>query len=213
MTVRETAATGFSFFPHSCQPGCRRALTWMIAEFSLASAGCFNPDSELSGGGWSWHKYGKAIDLGCWWYDAEDKADGDRAWDYVMAHKEDYGLQQMIWGSDIVDIKDGYKVRRYRGKDHYDHIHIAFSYAASQNWMPDGSIPLPPEDDDMKRIIYWRGGPEIYLTDWLSRRKMAGPAKNDKLKEARAIIDAGVTDGAEPVEWPRAWVESIPESR
>lgn len=159
MTVRETAATGFSSFPHSCQPGCRRALTWMIAEFSLANSGCLSETSQLSGGGWSWHKYGKAIDLGCWWYDDGDKADGDRAWNYVLTHAGDYGLQQMIWGDRIVDIRDGYKVRRYPGRDHYNHIHIAFSYAASQNWQIPTEDDLTPEQAD---TLNWIG---LWLKD------------------------------------------------
>lgn len=179
MTRRETAATGFSHFPHECQPGSRRAQSFLMKKFRLANSGCLNEYSSLSNGGWSWHKYGKAIDLGAWWHDAEDKADGDACFSYVLAHANDFGLQQMIWGNKIVDIRDGYKVRRYTRSDHYNHLHIALSYDASQRFQPpvdDDVIPhYPPEykDDPMLTLLRGDQQPHVFRVSdrktWLLR--------------------------------------------
>lgn len=144
MTTREKANSFFATRPHRCQSGCLRASAFLRKKFWLADAGCYNPDSNLDSGEPSWHVYGKAIDLGCWWFDPSDKADGDKCWQYVLDHKEAFGLQQMIWGSKIVDVRDGYRVRRYNGGDHFNHIHIAFSYGASLNWrIPEVDDPDP----------------------------------------------------------------------
>lgn len=157
MTVRETAATGFASFPHACQSGCKRALAYLMQTYHLANSGCLSETSTLSGGGWSWHKYGKAIDLGCDWHDrvgAGDKDDGDSCFNYVLSHREDFGLQQMIWGDKIVDVRDGYKVRMYAHSDHYNHIHIAFSYAASLNWRAPQEDDLTPEQATQLQYIF-----------------------------------------------------------
>lgn len=166
MTVRETAATGFSFFPHECQPGARHAQAFLMKKFRLANSGCLNEFSSLSGGGWSWHKYGKAIDLGAWWHDWEDKVDGDACFAYVLAHASAFGLQQMIWGDKIVDIKDGYRIRRYTRSDHYNHIHIAMSYNASQRFQPpdDNVTPhYPPEYLEDNLITMLRGDQQPHI--------------------------------------------------
>lgn len=147
MTVpNEEAWTGFSSFPHLCQQGTREFLHWGIEAFNLANSGCFNPDSELSSGEPSWHAYGKAADFGCWWWDPTDHGDGDRLWNWCLEHKEEIGLQQMIWGNRIVDVRDGHRVRYYSGSDHYNHIHVAMSFRASQDWRPPG-LPYTPEED------------------------------------------------------------------
>lgn len=213
MTVRETAATGFRRFPHSCQPGTRRALDWSVREFNLAVSGCLSETSQLSSGAWSWHKYGKAYDVGCWWYDANDKANGDRLFAYVLSHAGDFGLQQMIWGNKIVDIRDGYKVRFYSGMDHYNHLHIAMSYFASQNWQPPNTtIPSPEVETEMFRLLKGSKFEDIWLTNWLERRKVGRVAGGSQAAtdEANAIIQAGVTDGAGIITWPQEWVDNIP---
>lgn len=148
MTVREQAATGFDHFPHVCQPGTTRFLHWGIETFHLANSGCLSETSQLDSGAWSWHKYGKAADFGCWWFDPTDHGDGDRLWNWVIANREALGLQQMIWGNRIVDVRDGYVQRYYDGNDHYNHIHVAIGYNASQNWQPPGT-PYPPEMEDV----------------------------------------------------------------
>lgn len=216
MVVRETAATGFARFPHECQPGSHRAQTWLIKEFNLSFSGCLNETSQLTSGAWSWHKYGKAMDLGCWWYDSNDKADGDACFAYVLSHAGDFGLQQMIWGNKIVDVRDGYKVRFYSGLDHYNHIHIAMGYAASQNWQPpSATIPAPQPEVEMFRVIKGDQFADRWLTNWLERRHIgAKPGFDSAAKAERdAIIEAGVTDGAGEVTWPQAWVNAIPEKR
>lgn len=213
MVVRETAATGFSSFPHSCQAGTHRAQEWVIDEFHLAFSGCLNETSQLTSGAWSWHKYGKAMDLGCWYYDANDRADGDRAFAYILQHAEAFGLQQMIWGPTIVDIRDGYKIRHYSGSDHYNHIHVAMSYEASQHWQP----PTTPviQEDEMFRVIKGDAFEDLWLTNWLERRKIGRKpgGSSAATAEANAIIAAGVTNGAGIVTWPQEWVNNIPEKR
>lgn len=149
MPTKETAATGFDSFPHSCQPGSLRLLNWAVPTFGLASAGCLGEDSQLTSGAWSWHKYGKAVDLGCWWYDPTDHGDGDRFWNWVIHNAELLGLQQMIWGNRIANNENGVIVIRYYTRfDHYNHIHVAIGIDASQNWQPPGT-PYPPEVEDV----------------------------------------------------------------
>lgn len=152
MSTREQASTGFSRRPTGCQPGCVRLSGYLRGMFGLADSGCFNPNSVLSSGNPSWHQYGKAIDLGCNWYDGNQRARGDRCFDWVLAHREELNLQQMIWGNRIYDVSYG-GVRTYSHDDHKNHIHIAIGYAASQNWnVGSGPAPQPqpaPEEDDM----------------------------------------------------------------
>lgn len=65
--------------------------------------------------------------------------------------------------------------------------------------------PAPPQEDDVFRVMQGdqRHG-EIWLTNWLEKRKV-----ND-VAEAGALITAGVTQGAPVVTWPQALVDRIP---
>lgn len=149
MTNRETAAYGFASFPHKCQPGTARALAWTMEFFDVASDGCLNEDSHLSGGGWSWHKYGKAYDVAIDWYNKDAAKKGELIFSFVLANAELWGLQQMIAGHKIVDIRDGYKVREYKPDDHMNHVHIAMSYAASLRWQAPVTIAPRPKEQTM----------------------------------------------------------------
>ncbi len=73
---------------------------------------------------------------------------------------------------------------------------------------PPHPIPAPPpEEDDVFRVITGdQNRNDIWLTNWLEKRKIGS------LAEAGAIIRAGVTQGAPSVTWPQAYVDSIPVS-
>ncbi len=71
-------------------------------------------------------------------------------------------------------------------------------------------IRTPPEDHEMIRIIKGDQKPELWVTNWLTKRPIdiSGPDKG--LKEVAAIIAGGITDGAPYVTWPQHWVDNIP---
>lgn len=149
MSTRETASTGFARRPSGCQPGSLRLSAHLRALYGLGDSGCYNPNSNLSSGAPSWHVYGKAIDLGCNWYDGAARARGDACFAWVLAHREELNLQQMIWGDRIYDVSYG-GVRPYRHADHKNHLHIAIGYAASQNWQAGAAAqPQPQPEDDL----------------------------------------------------------------
>lgn len=56
----------------------------------------------------------------------------------------------------------------------------------------------------MFRIIKGDQSAELFVTNWLEKRKLTTPA------EATAVIRAGVTNGVGTVLWPQAWVDAIP---
>lgn len=64
--------------------------------------------------------------------------------------------------------------------------------------------PKPPEEEEMFRIIKGDQSAELFVTNWLEKRKLTTPA------EATAVIRAGVTNGVGTVLWPQAWVDAIP---
>jgi hypothetical protein len=64
--------------------------------------------------------------------------------------------------------------------------------------------PAKKKDDEMFRVIRGDQQPDMWLTNWLTKRHIQTPA------EVNAIISAGVTGGARPIIWPQAWVDSIP---
>lgn len=175
----EQANTGFgNRFPSGCQPGALRFLHWAVATFHLAVAGCFSPVSKLTSGRWSWHKYGKAVDLGANWWSERDRRDGQAFWDWALAHADELGLQQMIWGNMIWDVSFGWRI--YHGRDHYNHIHLAMSYPASQNWRPPTTTPAPPADTRKRAsmfILRDQDTPGVivdYVSDWMTgKRKIA----------------------------------------
>lgn len=143
MGTIEQANTGFSHKPSSCQPGCIRLQQFLIATFGATNSGCYSVNSVLTSGRPSWHQYGKAIDMGANWNDPAGRARGDRVFDWVLLHANELNLQQMIWGNRIWDVSYG-GVRAYHRDDHFNHVHIAIGYAASQNWQSGAPGPAPP---------------------------------------------------------------------
>lgn len=141
MTTIERASTGFSSFPHKCQPGTARLQAYVSSLFSLPAWGCLGEGSQLTSGAWSWHKYGKAIDTGANWYDDNQQRRGNALFDWAVQNREALNLQQAIFGNRIYDIEYGERI--YHRNDHTNHVHIAIGYHPSQNWTPPGG-PYPP---------------------------------------------------------------------
>lgn len=142
----ERASTGFSAFPHRCQPGAVRFNDFAAANFGGSPGGCLSETSKLSSGAWSWHKYGKAIDRMYNLYDPAQYAKGKALADYAVANRSALGTQQVIVGQDIWDIEYGW--RKYWHLDHMNHVHIAIGYLASQQWFPPGGGGMSPTGDD-----------------------------------------------------------------
>lgn len=155
MTTIERANTGFSSFPHKCQPGTARLQQYVSALFNLPAWGCLSETSQLTSGAWSWHKYGKAIDTGCNWYDSTQQRRGNALFDWAVAHREALNLQQTIFGNRIWDVEYGERI--YHRDDHTNHVHIAIGYHPSQNWTaPGGTLPPTPGDYELTEAEFQR---------------------------------------------------------
>lgn len=120
-----------------CQDGAVRLHNQMIGSYGVSNLGCYNPNSNMSGGGPSWHVHGEAIDCGANWYDAAGRAAGDATFDWIVAHKEELNLQQCIWATRIYDVSYN-EVRGYGGTDHHNHVHAALGHHAAAHWTPTG---------------------------------------------------------------------------
>lgn len=197
MPTREQANTGVAQMAnsHTCQPGSLRLLNFLMATFHVGNDGCFNPLSKLSSGSPSWHVWGKAIDAAANWNDPTQRARGDAVWNWVLANRDALNLQQMIWGTRIWDVS--YQAEHhYGGGDHFNHVHIALGFAASQHWYPPAvAAPAPKPKPKSKRgkrmnLVQVHGGNAIAVTDEIYKRILTSPLQ---LGEAQWLI--GVQGG------------------
>lgn len=192
MGTVETASTGFSKRPSSCQPGTLRLLNYEIKTFHAGNDGCWNPNSVLQPSGRpSWHVYGKACDAACNLRTAAGQAIGNAVWDFVMSQREALNLQQMIAGHRIWDIEYGERV--YHHDDHMDHVHQAIGYQASQLWFPPGAPPpkppTPVEIDTMSEFFYTHPAPPH------QRFHVASPFRTEISKVQENLLVLGALPG------------------
>jgi hypothetical protein len=132
-----------------CRDGCARLLAWVTQTYGLGVSGCYNPNSTTSSGGPSYHVSGCATDHTADWFDADQRAAGDRLYDWAIANRESLQLQEAIWGERIwTSRRQSEGVRFYAPDDHKNHVHLAFSRHVADTWTP-GPVAPPPDEDDM----------------------------------------------------------------
>lgn len=178
-----------------CQAGSSSLLRYLMTKFGLANSGCRNPTSLLSSGAPSWHVYGKAIDLGCWWFHPDDKPDGDACWHWLIQHREELWLQQAIWGNRIFDVS--YGERNYYRSDHYNHIHVALGAGPARNWRPPTAAPDAPgtplyETGDTGMLFLFQDERDnaIYLKDTASALPPERLDSGSQVAECQALLQA-----------------------
>lgn len=129
--------------PHGiCQPGSVNLQSYLMDMYQLGNSGCYNPDSKLSNGGPSFHTTGQAIDLTCNFYNGDEAARGMECFQWVMDHKEQLDLQQIIGDHQIWSSFDQ-RIKVYGDNDHMNHIHISLGSYPSVHWIPP-EPPAPP---------------------------------------------------------------------
>lgn len=142
--------------PHGiCQPGSVRLQAYLMDRYQLGNSGCYNPNSRLDSGAPSFHTTGQGIDLTCNFYDPAQTDRGMQCFQWVLDHKEELDLQQIIADHQIWSSFDQ-RVKLYSADDHMYHIHISLGSSASVNWVtPIVPLPLPEKEEiPMHVLIY-----------------------------------------------------------